>query len=553
MLRGSGYEFLLAGPADAETDTAWAPVRTEYQVVPGPRRQVGRVWLDTFDGRLRSAGLTLAYLTGTGHHLPGRAGAPAGGAAGNGRAGELVLAGPEGERLRQPAAARWPSLIDAVPAGPVADRLRPIVGIRALLPLARVRSGVREWRVLDGADKTVVRVYLDLAAPTAPAGEAPAALPARLSVVPVRGYQAQAARVARLLAAGTGITADPPTELDVLLAARAAAARAAAAGTTTAVPGPAPAPLDPDQDATAAVAGLLLGLLETIEVNLPGTIGAVDTEFLHDLRVAVRRTRSALKLAGDVLPAGTVDRFAPEFRWLGELTTPMRDLDVFLLGFDSIAAELTEADAADLAPLREYLFRQREIEQRRLRRGLRSTRLTGLVDAWRAVLTPLARPDPPTGRATAPPPLDAATLAQDRIGRAWRRVARRAAALGPASPPEALHDLRKRAKELRYVLELFAGLCRAQRYRALVTELKAVQDGLGAFQDAEVHRDQVRAYAGAMLADGTADAATLLAMGELVARFGAAQRRAAGAAVARVGGLVTEANRRRVAGLVLPA
>jgi hypothetical protein len=57
---------------------------------------------------------------------------------------------------------RWPALIDAIPTGPVAERLRPVAGVRGLLPVARVRSDVAEWRPLNADDKTVVRAYVDL-------------------------------------------------------------------------------------------------------------------------------------------------------------------------------------------------------------------------------------------------------------------------------------------------------------------------------------------------------------------------------------------------------
>jgi CHAD domain-containing protein len=141
-------------------------------------------------------------------------------------------------------------------------------------------------------------------------------------------------------------------------------------------------------------------------------------------------------------------------------------------------------------------------------------------------------------------------LAADRAGRAWRRLARRGAATGPASPPATLHDLRKRGKELRYVLELFAGAWEPAAYRELLKELKVLQDCLGEFQDAEVHRDKVRGYAAELLAAGRADAPALLAMGELVAGLGGRQRRAAAESVARVGRFLTDQNRRRVRELV---
>ena len=88
--------------------------------------------------------------------------------------------------------------------------------------------------------------------------------------------------------------------------------------------------------APVAVARLLLRLLDTMEQNVDGVLRDIDTEFLHDLRVAVRRTRSAIKLLGRVLPADLAEHFKAEFKWLGDVTTPVRDLDVHLLGFDAL-------------------------------------------------------------------------------------------------------------------------------------------------------------------------------------------------------------------------
>lgn len=306
---------------------------------------------------------------------------------------------------------------------------------------------------------------------------------------------------------------------------------------------------DPGQDAAPALAGLLLGLLDTIERNVPGAIDGADAAFLHAVRVAVRRTRSALRLAGDVLPEGVAERFGAEFAWLGDLTTPVRDLDVFLMTFDAVSDTLTEADPTDLEPLRVYLRRRRAVERRRLRAGLRSARLGDLTAQWRATLTSVVQT--PSSEGEGPRP-DVGTVARRRIDRAWRRVARRGRVLTPESPAAALHDLRKRCKELRYVLELFAGVCHREPYRAIRRDLKRLQNSLGAHQDAEVHRDQVRRYAAAMVAAGLASADTMLAMGELVVRFADRQREQAQVSLARVEQFLTPDNRALMSGLVRP-
>ncbi|HEY9244434.1 MAG TPA: CHAD domain-containing protein, partial [Streptosporangiaceae bacterium] len=272
-----------------------------------------------------------------------------------------------------------------------------------------------------------------------------------------------------------------------------------------------------DMPGRLALRSILLDLLDTIQANVPGTLRDIDTEFLHDLRVAVRRTRSALKLAGDVLPAGLAAQFGPEFKWLGDLTTPTRDLDVYLLGYQDSADGLVSAKPAELAPFHDHLVGQRGVEYRRLARGLRSARFTRLLSDWRAALTSLvpARTGP-----------DALDLAAARLRRAHQKVLRQGLVITPDSPAERLHDLRKRCKELRYLLEFFASLYEPRAHQRAVKDLKGLQDCLGEFQDRQVQQQELREFASQMMADRDTPVTALLAMGELAGQLGLRQHRA---------------------------
>jgi CHAD domain-containing protein len=456
----------------------------------GRARTVRRAWLDTFDWRLYRAGLTLEFATGRGTAeltLTGRDGA--------------VVAGAAGGRPR------WPALLGALPVGPLRERLRPVVGVRALLPVARAASAVHELRVLNSDDKTVARVAVDRMSVSYPARTA---LPPRLTVTALRGYQAQADKLAGILAAARGVS-DP--------AAGALEAALAAAGRQ---PGDYSSKisvrLSPRAPAVTAVTAVLQQLLGTLEVNVAGVVRDIDSEFLHDLRIAVRRTRSALKLAGDVLPSGLAGRFRPEFKWLGDLTTPTRDLDVYLMGLDAMAAGLVAAAPAELLPFREHLARRRAAEQRQLARGLRNTRFSRLTSEWRDALASAA-----ASRKAKPA---AGQLAARRIRRAHRRVLADGAAITAESAPDRMHELRKRCKELRYLLEIFGSLYDPGEHWQAVRELKALQDCLGEFQDTEVQQDEIRAFAAQMMDERTAPAATLLAMGEIAAGLAIRQRQA---------------------------
>jgi CHAD domain-containing protein len=457
-----------------------------------------RTWLDTFDWRLYRAGLTLEQVS--------RAGGGAAELRLTGRDGLLITAEPL-PAGRGAALPRWPLQLAGLPAGPLAEQLAGVIGVRALLPVARATSVLHEQRALNGDDKTVARVTADQMSVTYPA---PAALPTRLSVRPVRGYQAQADRLADRLAASPGAGGGEPPPLEAALA---AAGRRAGDYS-----GRIDVDLAAGMPAQAAMAVVLTALLDTLEANVPGTIADTDTEFLHDLRVAVRRARSVIKLAGPALPPGARARFAPEFKWLGDLTTLTRDLDVYLLGLPGMTAGLVGAAAADLDPFGAHLRRSRAAARRGLVRGLRSARFARLRQDWRQVLEAAAE------KPRRKPPVEA--LAAASIAAAHRRVLAGGAAITPDAPPERLHDLRKRCKELRYALEVFASLHAPDAQWRAVRELKGLQDCLGEYQDTEVQRAELRAFAAQMMAEQSAPAATLLAMGEIAAGLARRERAA---------------------------
>jgi CHAD domain-containing protein len=512
-----------------------------------------RTWLDTFDWRLYRAGLTLEQVTGAGVSELRL----------TGRDGTLLATAPlassparRGQPAR-PAALRWPARVGALPPGQLAEQLAPVAGVRALLQVARAASVLHERRVLNADDKTVARITADQLTVTAapspaglpspagrhspglpaapgpgpaepaplmperavpepglPGGATPsgpaATLPVRLSVTAVRGYSAQAGRLGAQLLAFPGVQDGAGSPLEAVLA--------AAGRRPGDYSGKVTVRLEPRAPAAAAMASVYTALLDTLDANVPGTIADIDTEFLHDLRIAVRRTRSALKLTGRVLPHGARARFRPEFKWLGDLTTPTRDLDVYLLGLPAMTAALAGAEPGDLEPFGEHLRRRRAQAHRELARGLRSARFTRLRRDWRAALEDAA------GHPARKPAV--ARLAAGSISGVRAQVLAAGAAITPESPPGSLHDLRKHCKELRYLLEIFASLHDPDQHWRAVRELKDLQDCLGEFQDTDVQRGEIRAFAAVMLEQHQAPAPTLLAMGEIAAGLAVRQRAA---------------------------
>ena len=323
----------------------------------GTSRTMRRTWLDTFDWRLFRAGLTLEHITGSGTTelvLTGRDGelvaaeSARGRASGESTAPAATATGPGEDSGPSLASLRWPCLAGSLPAGPLREQLAKVTGVRALLPVVRATSALAERRALNSDDKTVAVLTVDQMTLTQPRR---ASAPARLSVSPLRGYQPQTARLADLIERLPGVSVPGHSVFETAL--HAAGRR----------PGDYSSKIDvrlsAEMPAALAVATVLARLAETMQANVAGTVRDVDTEFLHDLRIAVRRTRSVLKLAGSVLPGGLVSQYRPEFKWLGDLTTPTRDLDVYLLGYDKMAAGLIAATEPELHPFHDYLRRQR--------------------------------------------------------------------------------------------------------------------------------------------------------------------------------------------------
>ena len=490
-VRPAELELVLPASPDGA-----ALVADRLEVEVGRPRTLDRVLLDTFDGRLRAAGLSAERSAG--------------------RAASRTLT------LREPGApAREAELAPAarhlageLPAGPVRDRLAPVLGVRALLPLVRVRSRTQSLAVLNRDAKTVVRLEVEEGQVVGD-GRKPVALPPRLWVQPVLGYDKAFERIARELTTELGLVPAPVPLIDEAVA----EARGRPAGASS----KAGVKLARGTPAHEAAGIVLSRLADIADENLPGTLEDLDTEFLHDLRVSVRRARSVLRELHGVYPTAELAHLREELRWVQALTGPVRDLDVQLLEWGELTAALPPARAPDLAPLHRLLSRRRAYAFRTLRRGLRGPRFAECRVEWRALAAGSPAPDASADQPHAGLPIEA--LAGDSIRAVYRRMVRDGLRIGDESPHEALHDLRKRGKELRYLLELFGSLFPGSVVKPTVSSLKGLQDVLGRFRDRDIQVEQLRGLGDELAAEPGGPTA-LMALGLAVEALLAGQRAA---------------------------
>jgi CHAD domain-containing protein len=479
---GPGDGQWWSGPEPSAVPAALTALASSYTPAMGRPVTMRRIWLDSVDWRLYRRGMALTATAGA-----------------DSNEYTLELSSADGTTVTAgPDTLGWPRLLAGLP-DELRPGLEPVLGVRALLPVLQASGTSVAGRLLDADGKTVLRLVHERPARISGSRDR---LSGRLWLIPLRGYAAVGARAERIVQ-GAGL-------VRVDRSGYPAALRAAGFD-----PDPVPSPvMQPDLPAGVAVARVLLSFLGELEAAWDGTVADVDIEFLHDFRVAVRKSRSAIKLLGDVLPPALVAWVTPQLKWLGDLTAPSRDLDVLLQEFPSLTARLTSGRPEDLKPLVLHLIRVRTSERRGLVRGLRSVRFERLRARWRASLEDLVTWD---GQPGAGP--TAAEVGAERLATADRRVLRRGARITPASPAEDLHNLRKRCKELRYMLEVFTPLSDPADAREAVKELKALQDVLGTFQDSETQREAIYALATDMMARGDASAPTILAMGEIAGRL----------------------------------
>jgi CHAD domain-containing protein len=464
-----------------------AGLAAHWRLVEDRAQPLARVFLDTFDWALFLADALLELrLTGASRRLCW-----------------LDLSG-QGPDCEQEAGAEPPGFASDLPPGPVRDQVAPVSGIRRLLPQIEIHTDSQTLSLRNEDDKTVVRLRVDDNRFRDPRTGVTGPLATRLWLLPLRGYGAELAQAVALIEAELGL---PRVDEPLLVEALAAAGRRPADYSSKL-----DYRLDPETRADVATKEILHGLLETLEANIPGTRGNLDSEFLHDLRVATRRTRAGLTQIRDVFPAPVVEDFKARFAWLQQVTGPVRDLDVYLLGFEGYRAGLPGPLRPHLEPLRDYLQAHYGEARSELDRALDSPQLERLLADWRAFLeaeVPQHSPAPNSAR-----PIKA--VADERIWRMLRRVRREGRAITLDSPSPELHELRKSCKKLRYLMEFFQGLYPSDLIRGPIKLLKALLDCLGSFQDLAVQAEHLRDIALRMHAEGDTAPETLLAMGALV-------------------------------------
>lgn len=235
-----------------------------------------------------------------------------------------------------------------------------------------------------------------------------------------------------------------------------------------------------------------------------------DPKELHDMRVAGRRMRAAMRVFADALPA-RLRELENELRWITRALGDMRDLDVQLQLLEGWTSAAPLEDREPLALLGTVLEGRREKARSRMLRVLNSHRYASFVESFTALLqgAPYRR-----SKAARQPILEAGP---DLIRKRYRKVRKVGDELTESSAPEDYHKLRKRSKKLRYALDFLSNVY-GKPVKKTVASLKALQDVLGDHQDAVVAGSYLRELSVAQGRSRRLPPPTVFAMGGFARR-----------------------------------
>lgn len=218
-------------------------------------------------------------------------------------------------------------------------------------------------------------------------------------------------------------------------------------------------------------------------LNEPGTRLGEDPEALHDMRVAIRRMRSALRLFGPYLRGPDVARVNERLRRTGQFLGAVRDLDVAIARAEAFAA--TDPTSPDLTPLLARWRRERDRARGAMLRYLDGREYARLQHAMASLLFSLEQDEAwAEGNQAIGYLAPRLVFIDEAIVEAYDTVL-------PDAPVQLLHALRIDCKRLRYGLEFFREVLPSE-IEALIPAVVQLQDHLGDLHDQYVTVEMIQ-------------------------------------------------------------
>jgi CHAD domain-containing protein len=362
------------------------------------------------------------------------------------------------------------------PPSPFRDRLKSIVDVRALIMLLQIESQTTVLRIMNDDGKMLTRFEIsDLKVVSL--RQDPALL-FHAVCQPVRGYEKDCADHIDLLKNEGFEIEDNPTPALTLGLREIGRSPGDYSSKFSVI-------LLPDETIHSAAKKIIGSLLSTLRANESGIRSDLDTEFLHDFRVASRRIRSAVSQIKGAFDADIHINLNTDMRFIGTLTNRLRDLDVYLLSRNRFQEMLPDNLRAGLDSFFHVLKEQRQTEIQKVRTHLDSSEYHSILDRWSRLFKPGNDQELPAGTTPCEPVI---LFAKRIITKRFKNVMKTGRLITGSSPSADLHRLRIQCKKLRYLLEFFHSLFPEEQMKVLEKHLKDLQTVLGDFNDLSIQK-----------------------------------------------------------------
>ncbi len=479
--------FVVTG--DISADKVLKNIDSQYQIGESHLQKINEHFFDTFDWRLYKKGCLLKR-----------------------RGGTFSLTSTADQRIHfERGFSRKVFFPRELNDGDLRSILQSITDIRALINIFQIKVIRNQFDVLNKDEKTVLRIHVDRAQVVGSKPES--TLPQVIYLEEVRGYEKAFSKVSRMLQKsglqrlGKG---NPLFQLALVAIDKKPLAYSSKFTITL------------EQSATVqeTVNAICLNLVGAMKKNLGGIIGDIDSEFLHDFRIAIRRTRSLLSQMKKQLPLNIYSYFQDEFRWLGSITGPVRDLDVYLLKREEYQSILPAQLHSGLSEFFIDLERYRKSKLVNMRKDLTSPRYEKILSDWAQFLTNgVDESDWPEREKICKP------ITIKMIGKRYRRLIKDGCQITNQSPDEALHRLRIQGKKLRYLLEFYRSFFNTAEIDFFLKDLKKLQNNLGHFNDISVQQEMLVEFQDELIGSTKRSIVIAAALGGLISHLAEEQMR----------------------------
>lgn len=394
--------------------------------------------------------------------------------------------------------------LESLPKRGFHRRLAPIIQVRRLLPMSTIEVEGERRLIRDGEGKGLGEVRHERWLTEEGGGLDPRQW---LMASPLQGYETEFDQILTVVRYNPAVEAvQRPLMYDICTYAH------RHPGDYNNKP---PITLSAKMPIAEAVRAILRLYFKVMQDNEQGIIADLDTEYLHDYRIAVRKSRSILNLIKGLFPPKQLQPLMQTLAELQTLTGPTRDMDAYYLNVEEYMTHMTPEVTNELGPLLEQIQLRRTSSQQQLVEGLQSDWYRRFKQSWIAFLEPTA-PHPKVQPKGLAPALD---IASQTLHKRYLRALDHGRSIHDSTPAAALHDLRKDCKKLRYVIEFFSPLYKQGATQTVLKQLKQLQDYLGYFQDLDTHQLMLQQISQQMVANNNTPPQALIAIGRLWERL----------------------------------